>query len=33
MAVILFDVLSVHGQSVTRERWAARRKRPEDALI
>ena len=32
MAMILFDLLSLHGQSVMREPWTARRKRLEDAL-
>jgi bifunctional non-homologous end joining protein LigD len=32
MAVILFDLLSLDGQSVMREPWTARRKRLEDAL-
>ena len=32
MAVILFDLLSLDGQSVMREPWTARRKRLDDAL-
>jgi hypothetical protein len=32
VAVILFDLLSLDGQSVMREPWTARRKRRDDVL-
>lgn len=32
MALVLFDVLSLHGRSVMREPWRDRRKRLEDLL-